>query len=45
MSVLGADISNAYLNAPTTEKIWTILGANWGSDAGKKAIIFKPFTA
>jgi hypothetical protein len=41
MSVLGADISNAYLNAPTTEKVWTILGAEWGSDAGKKAIIVR----
>jgi hypothetical protein len=41
MSVLGADISNAYLNAPTTEKVWTIVGAEWGSDAGKKAIIVR----
>jgi hypothetical protein len=41
MSVLGADISNTYLNAPTTEKVWTNLGAKWGSDAGKKAIIVR----
>jgi hypothetical protein len=41
MSVLGADISNAYLNAPTTKTVWTILGAKWGSDAGKKAIIVR----
>jgi hypothetical protein len=41
MSVLGADILNAYLNAPTTEKIWTVLGAEWGSDAGKHAIIVR----
>jgi hypothetical protein len=39
MSILGADIANAYLNAPTTEKQWTILGAKRGTDAGKKAII------
>jgi hypothetical protein len=39
MSVLGADISNAYLTAPTTEKVWTLLGAEWGPDAGKHAII------
>jgi hypothetical protein len=41
MSVLGADISNAYLTAPTTEKVWTLLGPEWGSDAGKKAIIVR----
>jgi hypothetical protein len=39
MSVLGADISNAYLTAPTTEKVWTLLGAELGPDAGKHAII------
>jgi hypothetical protein len=41
MSVLGADTSNAYLTAPTTEKVWTVLGPEWGSDAGKKAIIVR----
>jgi hypothetical protein len=41
MSVLGADISNAYLTAPTTEKVWTILGPEWGADAGKRAIIVR----
>ncbi len=41
MSVVGADISNAYLKAPTMGKEWTILGAEWGSDAGKKAIIVR----
>jgi len=41
MSVLGANISNAYLTAPITEKVWTILGAEWGTDAGKSAIIVR----
>jgi hypothetical protein len=41
MSVLGADISNAYLTVPTTENVWTVLGAEWGSDAGKSAIIVR----
>jgi hypothetical protein len=41
MSMLGADISNTYFNAPTTEKVWTVLGAEWGSDAGKNAIIMR----
>jgi hypothetical protein len=31
--------SNAYLTAPTMEKVWTVLGPEWDSDAGKKAII------
>jgi hypothetical protein len=39
MSGLGGNISNAYLTAPTTEKVWTILVPEWGSDAGKMAII------
>jgi hypothetical protein len=29
-----ADISNAYLTAPTTERVWTVLGPKWGADAG-----------
>jgi hypothetical protein len=41
MSVLGADISNTYLTAPTTEKVWTVLRPKWGSDAGKRAIIVR----
>ena len=42
MSVLGTDILNAYLMAPTTEKVWTILGAEWGTDARKCAMIVRP---
>jgi hypothetical protein len=34
LEVMGADILNAYLTAPATEKVWTILGAEWGADAG-----------
>lgn len=41
LEVMGADITNAYLTAPTTEKVWTVLGPEWGSDAGKRAIIFR----
>jgi len=33
------DIENAYITAPCTEKIWTILGPELGSDAGKSAIV------
>jgi hypothetical protein len=40
-NVLGADISNAYLTAPTTERVWTVLGPEWGADAGRRAIIVR----
>jgi hypothetical protein len=35
------DIKNAYITAPCTEKIWTVLKANFGSDAGKTAIMIR----
>jgi hypothetical protein len=42
LDLLAADIQNAYLNAPITEKIWTILGAEFGQDLkGRKAIIVR----
>ena len=41
LEVKTADIKNAYLTAPVTEKIWTILGPEFGEDAGKKAIIVR----
>jgi hypothetical protein len=36
-----ADIENAYLAAPITEKVWTVLGPEFGNDAGKLALIFR----
>jgi hypothetical protein len=41
LEVKAADIENAYLTAPVSEKIWTTLGAEFGGDAGKKAIIVR----
>ena len=41
LEVKSADIENAYLNAPNKEKIWVVLGPEWGADAGKKAIIVR----
>ena len=41
LEVKSADIKNAYLTAPVTEKIWTILGPEFGEDAGKKALIVR----
>jgi hypothetical protein len=41
LEVKTADIENAYLTAPVTEQIWTKLGPEFGSDAGKLAIIVR----
>ena len=39
LEVKVADIQNSYIPAPVTEKIWTVLGKEFGQDAGKRAII------
>ena len=39
LEVKTADIENAYLTAPVTEKIWCTLGSEFGADAGKRAIV------
>jgi hypothetical protein len=36
-----AEIENANLTSPTTEKFWTVLGPEFGDDAGKRAPIVK----
>jgi hypothetical protein len=35
------DIDNAYLTAPITEKVWTVLGPEFGDGAGKRALIVR----
>ena len=35
LDVLAADIQNAYLNAPTQEKVWFRAGPEWGEHEGK----------
>ena len=35
------DISNAYIQAPVTEKMWTPLGPEFGKDARKTAVIVR----
>jgi hypothetical protein len=35
------DIENAYLTAPITDKVWTVLGPEFGEDAGKRALIVR----
>ncbi len=32
-------VLNAYITAPVKEKVWTILGPEFGLDSGKRAII------
>ncbi len=41
LQVKVSDIENAYITALCTEKIWTILGPKFGSDAGKTAIVVR----
>jgi hypothetical protein len=41
LEVMGANISNAYLMAATTEHVWTVLRPEWGPDARKRAIIVR----
>jgi hypothetical protein len=35
------DIENAYLTAPITEKVWTVLGPEFRDDAGNRALIVR----
>ena len=41
LEVKAAYIMNAYIMAPTKEKIWTTLGPEFGNDASKKAPIVR----
>jgi Reverse transcriptase (RNA-dependent DNA polymerase) len=41
LEVKASDIMNAYLTSPCEEKIWTVLGPEFGSDAGRKAILVR----
>jgi hypothetical protein len=41
LKVLACDIQNAYLTAPCREKIWTVAGPEFGSDAGKNMIVVR----
>jgi hypothetical protein len=41
LDVKMADIENAYLPAPLTDKVWTVLDPKFGDDAGKRALIVR----
>jgi hypothetical protein len=35
------DVLNAYITAPIKKKVWTVLGPDFGQEAGKEAIIVR----
>ena len=39
--VKAGGVMNAYVTAPCSEKIWTVLGKEFGTDQGKKSIIVR----
>ena len=41
LDVWAADIQNAYLNAPTKEKVYFIAGEEWGDHAGKPILVVR----
>jgi hypothetical protein len=41
LDILGADVQNAYINAKTNEKVYTTTGPEFGSNAGRPAIIVR----
>ena len=41
LEVKFGDVLNAYITAPITEKVWTILGPEFGPDAGKSVLIVR----
>ena len=41
LQVKAGDVMNAYVTAPCSKKIWTVLGKELGKDQGKKAIIVR----
>ena len=41
LQVNAVDVMNAYVTAPCSEKIWTVLGKEFGYDQGKKAVIVR----
>jgi hypothetical protein len=41
LQVKAGDVLNAYITAPVKEKVWTILGPEFGNDAGKGPVIVR----
>ncbi len=43
LKVMAADIINAYITVPNKEKIWALLGPEFGDVNGQKAIVIRAF--
>jgi hypothetical protein len=41
LDVKMADIENSYLTAPITDKVWTVIGSEFGDDAGNRELIVR----
>jgi hypothetical protein len=41
LDIWAADIQNAYLNAPTKEKVWFKAGDEWGEHKGKPILVVR----
>jgi hypothetical protein len=41
LDLLAGDVQNAYINAKTAEKVYTIAGPEFGSDQGRPAVIVR----
>ena len=41
LEVKVGDVLNAYITAPITEKVWTVLGPEFGPDQGRSAVIVR----
>jgi hypothetical protein len=41
LKVKVGNVLNAYITAPVKEKVWTILGPEFGHDSGKSAVIVR----
>ncbi len=39
LEVKVGDVLNAYITTPVKEKVWTVLGPEFGHEAGKSAIL------
>jgi hypothetical protein len=40
LNIICGDIQNAYLNAPTSEKVWFKVGPEWGEQHEGKTVLF-----
>ena len=44
LDILAGDVQNAYLNAPTKEKVYFVAGSEWKANEGKTVISFYIFS-